>query len=108
LYLFDNTSEDIPMSVAIHQKSEPDPGQGHVEVVSDMNQKWSRRCRAHCVELPVRTLPEAELFSSEKAERAEIRSSQHHGGIQPAALVFGLDHCLIDRDVIQRRIAGRP
>jgi hypothetical protein len=48
------------------------------------------------------------LFSSEKAERAEIRSSQHHGGIQPAALVFGLDHCPIDRDVIQRRIAGRP
>jgi hypothetical protein len=26
------------MSVAIHHKSEPDPGQGHVEVVSGMNQ----------------------------------------------------------------------
>ena len=29
------------------------------------------------------------------------------GGVQPATFVIHLDHSLIDRDVIRRRIAGR-
>jgi len=44
LYLFDNIFDGIPMSVATHLKSELEPGQDHIKVVSVINQ--SRRVGA--------------------------------------------------------------
>ena len=89
-----------------HLKSEAQSGQGRLEVVSVINQsyrvydshgllKFAREQHLSCVVL---------ALEGRKCGNSFVSSD---GGIQPAALVVHLNHCLIGRDVTRHRTAGR-
>ena len=106
-YLSKDTFNCIPISVATHLKSEPEPRQCSFEMVSIIDQNRCLGDRHVLLQFLQKQHSKLRRFGRKEPKVEEFVGLGIDGRVKPAPLVIYLNHRLINCDVIRRRIAGR-
>ena len=91
----------------MHLKSESEPRQRSFEMVSIIDQNRCLSDRHVLLKFSEKQHGKLRRSGRKKPNVEEFVRLEIDGGVQPVTFVVHLDHRLVDRDVIRRRIAGR-
>ena len=97
----------IPIPVATHLKSESKPRQRSFEMVSIIGQNYCLGDRHVLLQFPQEQYDRSRRSGRRDPSVQKFVRLRIDGSVQPATFVIRLDHRLVNRDVIRRRITGR-